>query len=1147
MKNQHRLRLSSLALGIAIALGTVPAMAQNTTSAIGGRVTSTEGKAVSGATVKILHVESGSTSDAVTDGEGRYSARGLRVGGPYTVTITKGGVTQKRENVYLQLAETASVDVKIGDAVQAVDKIVVTGSALASDKFSPTAMGATTSLGRQELDAYASIQRNLQDYARNDARVSQTDKERGEISVGGQNSRYNKITVDGVNINDSFGLESNNLPTLKQPISIDAIQSVQVNVSNYDVTQTGYTGGGINAVTKQGTNDFHGTLSVVGRNEKYVGQKYTRNTDAYTDPAPLKDSTIGATIGGPILKDKLFFFAGYEQFKSARTAPDFGPLGSSAANVIGVTSSAISSAQSLAQSAYGLNIGTLSLAAQDVVVKDALLKLDWNISKNHRANVRYTKTEQTEPLFPNFFATPSTALSLNSNWYTQEKAIETVVAQWFADWTPNFFTEAKASQRDYNSVPKNNVSQPQVTLSFTGALPVGTPASVVTGTRNLVFGTERSRHTNVLDTKTFDAYFGGTYTTGAHEIKFATDFQDNKIYNAFLQDTKGNYTFSCQNSSATYTYTFGAITCGTATAEQVQAAVLENFQRGRPSTYAVQVPVNAGGSLNDGIATFNIRNTGFALQDSYTATPNLTLLFGMRVDTTGVPQTPLRNTAAAAPLIAGSISGLNVTRQTGGFGLDNTQTIDGQNLFQPRFGFNYTFDSKKPMQIRGGAGLFQGAAATVWLSNAFSNTGVATRIVGCGGAFAACPVTGGIFSANPDNQQTNFAGAAPAANVDFIQNNLGQPSVWKANLAWEAELPWYGVVAGLEYIYTQVETGLTYQHLNLGAPVRTGLDGRQFYYTPAALDPACWTAGGARITTGNCSTGRTRALSNAGFNNVLLLARTREGGGNAATASLSGQLFKQLGWSLAYTYTEAKEVSGLTSSVSNSNFNARAALNPNDQAASNSAYLVKDRINGTLNWSKAFFPGFKTTLGVFYEGRSGKPYSWTFTNDANGDGVGGNDLMYIPKAPGSGEVVFLGDTATDKTNENRFWNIVNANGALRQAAGNTVKRNDSFSPWSNSIDMRVSQEVPSFFKGHKAVFALDILNFGNLLNKRWGRIDEIAFSGNGGQVRNFVNFVGLDAQGRYQYSVSPAASDFVTRNLRNESQWQMQATFKYEF
>src|SRR5258706_11313693 len=214
MKN-NRIRLSQLAISLAIALSTLPALAQNTTSAVGGRVTNSEGKAVSGAQVTILHVDSGSVSNTVTDADGRYSARGLRAGGPYTITITKDGVTEKLEGVTLTLAETNAVDAKLGTAK--LEVLQVTGRNLASDKFNPNAMGTGTNIGRAEIDTYASIQRNLQDYARIDPRAAQPDKERGEITVSGQNTRYNKTTIDGVNIRPTFALEANPLPPRKQP------------------------------------------------------------------------------------------------------------------------------------------------------------------------------------------------------------------------------------------------------------------------------------------------------------------------------------------------------------------------------------------------------------------------------------------------------------------------------------------------------------------------------------------------------------------------------------------------------------------------------------------------------------------------------------------------------------------------------------------------------------------------------------------------------------------------------------------------------------------------------------------------------------------------------------------------------------------
>ncbi len=1152
MTNRNRARLSKLSLGLAIALAAAPAFAQNTTAAVGGRILSGDDQPVAGAQVTILHAPSGTVSNAVSGADGRYAARGLRVGGPYTITIVKDGVTEVREGVYLQLAGTTSVDATLGQATATLEAVEVTGTATTSEVFSATNMGAGTSISREQLDGLASIQRNLQDYARTDPRFAQTDKERGEISAGGQNTRFNSITIDGVATNDTFGLEANNLPTAKQPISIDAIESVQVNISNYDVTQKGYTGANINAVTKSGTNEFHGSVYYVYRDDNGAGDRFNRTNGLYFDPPAFEEDTKGFTFGGPLIQDRLFFFASYEELTSSRNALTFGPLGSSLTNVA-VTPASIAAAQGIASGTWGFDAGGVDATASELGVEDSLIKLDWNISENHRASLRWSKTEQVDPLFPTNF---DNAISLSSHWYDQGKTIETYVGELFSDWTEDFSTEFKVSYRDYQSTPDNNSRLPQIRVNFARPLPAGSPA-VANTSAGLVFGTERSRHLNDLATETWNYYAGANWFLGDHEVKFGLDYDDNDVYNAFLQDTNGNYTFACINSTPTFTYTdpllAGGVNCNTGTRAQNEAAALENFRRGRPTSYSVQIAA-PGYTLADGIANWDYQNLGFFVQDTWAVNYNLTLMAGFRVDRKGMGSSPTLNVAAAAPTVNGTITGNTtpyvgvVTRATGGFGIRNDVTLDGESLFQPRVGFNYTFDADRPTQIRGGVGLFEGAAANVWLSNPYSNTGLATRTIGCGiSGFAACPGTDGLFNPNPDAQPTGFAGAIPAANVDFLSNDLEQPSVWKANLAFEHELPWGGMVFSAEYIKTKVESGIYYRHLNIGNPTAFGTDGRSLYWTPQGLNTACWNDSGSAITNGACTGHRSRALNNASFNNVLLAERTTKGGGDNLSVTLSGAFADEWTWSVGYSYTEATEVSPLTSSVANSNWNSVSVFNTNEEVEANSAYLIKDRFIAQLNWSRAFFGDYKTRVGVFYEGRSGKPYSWTYDNDLNGDG-NFNDLMYIPTAFGSGEVVFrdTNGSGSGLDEETRFWEYVNANG-LNRFAGGVVERNSSFAEWTNTFDVRISQELPGFFEGNKTVVSLDILNFGNLLNKKWGRIDEVPFQSQGGLSRSFVESLGLTADGRYVYGVNTFIEDYVTRQTRGESQWAAQFTIRYEF
>ncbi|OYU26800.1 MAG: Oar protein [Burkholderiales bacterium PBB2] len=1124
MSSRHWSDFSRTALSVAVAIvAAAPAMAQNTTSAVAGRVTSADGKALAGVAVSIRHEESGSVNNVITDAEGRYSARGLRVGGPYTISISKGSDKDLRQGVYLALAESLNLDFTLGGNV--LSTVVVSGSSAANNKFSNSTMGSGTSVSRKELDAFASISRSLSDYARNDPRLSQTDKGSGEISAAGQNARFNSITVDGVRVNDTFGLESNGLPTLKQPISVDAIQAVQVNISNYDVTQQGYTGANINAVTKSGTNEFAGSVYYVFRNDKTSGDRYTLANKAYARPGPFTEDLKGFTLGGPIIKDTLFFFASYEELKSSRTAPSFGPVGSSQANV-GITTDQIAAAQALAKDVYNMDIGSLAVPSGiKLVAKDTLLKLDWNISEKHKANLRYTKSEESNPIFPNL---NSTTLSLSSHWYKQDKTLETVVGQWFADWTDNFSTELKLSQRDYKSDPVNASDLPQVSLTWTTPAPAGT----ATGNRTLRFGTEASRHFNSLQTKTFDAFFAGTLALDKHEIKAGADLQRNEIFNAFLQNTKGTYTYSGNDPVALW-------------------------KANTVTGYTVQLPL-AGSVLQDGAADWKLTNVGLFLQDTWTVSKQLTLTGGVRIDTMSTNDRPKANAKASGPVVAGNVA--TNTRQTGGFGYDNTNTLDGEKLIQPRFGFNYALDpvDKRKSQVRGGVGLFMGSAASVWLTNPFQNNGAATANFNCGNG--ATPCSSIKFTPNTASQPT-VDGTPPAALVDFVAPGVGQPSVWKSNIAFDTELPWHGLVAGAELLNTRVDNGLYYKFLNFGPVMSTSpIDGREMYYNAAGRSPLCY-AGGNDSSPSNC--GRlTRALNNNAFTNVTVVEKTKKGGGNALTLSLSLPNTQGFGWGVAYTRTSATEVSPLTSSTANSNFINRAVFNPNEEVAANSATLVRNRFNAQASWSKAFIGSYKTTVGLVYEGREGRPYSWTFNNDMNGDGVAGNDLLYIPKAPGSGEVLFRlpvsGSTianqaaldayqkSTAAAAEAKFWTIVESESGLRNAKGGVTGRNSSFSKFTNSLDVRVSQELPGLFGKNKGVVTLDILNFTNLLNKRWGRIDEIGF-GTGGNVRNFVNFAGIDpATGKMIYSVNDP-TDYTTKQTRGESAWAAQVTLKYEF
>lgn len=1077
MIDRSKIRVSRLTLGLLAALAAAPAFAQSTSASLGGRVVADDGQPVANAEVVIVHAPSGTVSRTTTDSSGRYVSRGLRVGGPYTITVQAPGFqSTAQEDVYAQLAETATVNVSLAtDTATTLEAVTVVGTRV-SDIFGTDRVGAGTNVNQQQLNALPSIGRNIQDYARLDPRISQTDKQRGEISVGGQNTRFNAIRIDGVSTNDPFGLEANNLPTLRQPVSIDAIEEVQISVAEYDVTITGATGGVINAVTKSGTNEFSGSLYGVYRDNSFL----RKNTNGDRFGGFKDEQTLGFTLGGPLVKDRLFFFVNYEDFTRRAPGPSFGPVGSGASNIVNITNEQLAEIQSIAQG-WGFDAGTLNVPANlETTVEEYAIKLDWNITDDHRASLRYSNTEQVDAVLPGF---GGTSLSFNSYWYDQVKTFESVVAQVYSDWSQNFSTEFKVSHRTYDSVAEPFSRLPSIRVNTAGSTGVN-------------LGTERFRHYNVLETEELSVFGAGNLYFGDHELKFGFDYSSNDIFNLFGRDQFGVYTFSS----------------------------IEDFRNGLPSSYDSRRAVD--GNVNSVAADWTLDNWGFFLQDTWNVNYNLTLIAGLRVD---------------IPKVSDEIPFNPLIQEL--YGLDNTGTIDGNRLVQPRFGFNYTFDSDRPTQLRGGVGLFQGAAANVWLSNPFSNTGQNFFVYSDfgGNNFASrqqCEAgltqPGELcFTANPDNQPVTPG--SPRQAVDIVDSDLKQPSVWKANLAFEHELPWWGIVGAAEVVLTKTREGIFYERLDLGDPTLQGQDGRMLYWNQAGYDQNNW------ATNGNIIGGRgvnNRANRDSRIDTVTYARPTSKGGGQQMTLSLTKPQVDDWFWQVAYTYTDATEVNPLTSSQATSNWNSRQHFQANEETAGRTNYAIKDRFSAAVSYGREFFGNNRTEFAMFYEGRSGKPYSWTFRNDINGDGVANNDLFYVPAAPG--DVIFR-----SAEQERAFFQFMSENPGLARYAGRVVDANSERGSWVNQFDIRITQQLPGFFAGHKSELWLDVMNVGNLINKDWGQIYEIGFPSS----RRVANFQGIDeATGKYIYSFDPNQVDGeIMRDNVGESRWSAQVGFRYRF
>ena len=1075
MTHPSRVRLSKLTMGLLLVLASAPVFAQSTSAGLGGQVVGADGQPVVGAEVTIVHAESGTVSRVTTDASGRYNARGLRVGGPYTVTINKAGAgTRSQDDIYLPLNQVATVNAQLNNDVTTLGSVKAVGTMGGSEIFSADKMGTGTNVTRETIEALPSANRNIQDYIRLDPRIAQTSKADGAISAGGQNTRYNAIRIDGINASDPFGLESNNLPTERQPVSMDAIEEITIDLANYDTTISGGTGAVINAVTKSGTNEYHGTVYYTYRDKEMVRTRLVGDREDFN--GFNDEQTYGMTFGGPIIKDKLFFFANYEKYE--RGAPGVTTRSTPLDRTI--SGNDIIKVQNR-MNALGYDIGGLTAQDSKTEIEEYALKLDWNISDDHRAALRYNKMEQSVMRFPGL---GNSSVSLSSYWYAQPKTYETWMVELFSDWSENLSTEFKVAQKDYTATREPVIKMPQVSINF--------------GTDRLLFGTEQNSHVNIVDSSELSAFGAATWYAGDHTVKFGFDYSDNDLMNFYGRNLNGVYEFSS----------------------------LEDFEANKPSRYIRRAPT-ANGTIDDIPATFTLKNTGLFLQDTWAINYNLSLMAGVRVDIPDFSDQRLYN-----------------PRVEEMYGYDNTTLVDSK-LIQPRIGFNYTFDTDRATQLRGGVGLFGGAAPNVWLAGAYQNTGLnyieydERNPVG--------------FNPSADNPYTPAGGPRTGRqNVDLIAPGTKLPSVWKTNLAIDHELPWYGIVASSELLFTKVNDGIYFERLDLQnaqgvAATASGQDGRALHWNPAGYDARnVYIDNNGRfqgITDGRNKAGN-RANRPSWVGDVMLLRNTDKGSSSQATFSLSKPMAENWGWTLGYTFTQAKEVSPLTSSQNTSNWGNTLIYNANENVAYDSRYAIKDRVTGVVEWKHNFFGDNATRVGMFYEGRSGRPYSYIYYNDANGDGANSNDLFYVPAGPG--DVKWTGGLAMEQA----FFNWMEESAPeLQGHRGSVAPANGFRAGWTNSFDVRVSQELPSFFKGHKAEIALDVMNVGNLLNKDWGLIEDYGFY----STRRVVNYSGIDpVTGKYIYHFSGSDNAQIQENNNDKgntavSRWSMMLSFKYKF
>ncbi|MDK1287824.1 TonB-dependent receptor [Pseudoalteromonas umbrosa] len=648
MKTQ--LRKTALSLAVIAGIGASgAAFANETASSVRGQITGPQGNPAAGTTITIMHLPTGTTKVSTVNDAGYFSAKGLRVGGPYQIIVDSNKFEdQLLENVYLSLGEAYPVNVQLQPKSD-IEQIVVTGRPI-SQMSGGTGPAATFTL--EDLQEAPAINRDLKDIVRADPRVY-VDESRGAIQCGGGNPRFNSLTLDGVRMNDNFGLSSTGYPTVRAPFSFDSIEQVAVELAPFDVQYGGFTSCNINAVTKSGSNEIHGGLFYDYTNDSLKGDKI--EGEEY-DAGNFTEKRYGFNVGAPLIKDKLFIFTSYEKLEGVEQF-NYSALGKT------VTSDDVQRITEIAKSKYNYDAGSM-VPSMPVDDEKLLVKIDWNINDDHRANIVYNYNDGFELSQSD---ESGGQLPLSSHYYERGAEFTSIVASVYSDWNDQFSTEVRVGKSDLDA-RQNSLDA----ASGFGEFQIETEND---GT--VYFGPDDSRHANDLDWDNFTVKLSGTYYFDEHTVTAGYEYEDLNVFNLFMQHVQGEFRFKS----------------------------IDDFEKGLADRVYYN---NAAGTnnQNDVAAEFSYQQHTFYIQDEY-ALPMIdaTLTFGLRYDKYTSDDSPTANQ--------------NFENR---YGFLNTKNMDGIDLLQPRVGFNWYVDDA--LELRGGLGLYSGGNPNVWVSNAYSNDGV---------------------------------------------------------------------------------------------------------------------------------------------------------------------------------------------------------------------------------------------------------------------------------------------------------------------------------------------------------------------------------------------------------------------------------------
>ncbi|HXY69060.1 MAG TPA: carboxypeptidase regulatory-like domain-containing protein [Gemmatimonadales bacterium] len=1114
-----------LLFALAVVAGTTALRAQGvTTSAMTGVVSDSSGVPLVGAHVVAVHGPSGTSYVGSSGSDGRFTLPGMRVGGPYSVRVAYVGYRQQvQDRIYLQLGVTADLHFMLTPVSVEIEPITVTGQA--DPIFSSARTGSATAVPTAAIQQLPTVTRRVEDLLR---LTPQYENGTNGYSFAGQNNLLNNMTIDGSYFNNSFGLAGEPGDRTGVPaVSLDALEQVEVNVAPYDVRQGNFVGAGVNMVTKSGTNQFTGSLYYGWRSNTNVGTQAGANT---FNPGTFKFHNIGVNLGGPIIPNRLFFFASYEN--DAQTTPATTFTANTGSQTVGgtvtrVLASDLDSISSFMQHSFNFNPGAYQGYSFQIPSTRFLTRLDLNVNEHNKISVRYNLLNSQSPILMSNSASlgvggvRSNVNSLNfqgSNYAILEN-IRSIVGEW------NSTIGAKMSNNFIIGYTQSDESRSNTSPPWFPLIEI-----LNGGTAYTALGFEPFTPDNTLKYHSFQLQDNYNFYLRNHTVTFGVSYEKYHSLNIFFPGAQSVYVY---NSLADfYTDLNGYLANPNRTTSPV---TLNTFQYRYANIPGQSVPVQP----------LDVQYAGVYAQDQWRPTTNMTVTAGLRVDAPWFGNTAYDNAQADTMhfrLGFGCVT-TSTTCPTTQYNTGKLPSVKPE--LSPRLGLNYDVGGRHTTQLRGGTGLFAGRPAYVWISNQIGNTGVLTGFIQQKGTVNY------PFNPNPYHYAPASVTGGPAASYELALTdpNFKFPQVWRTNFGVDQRLPWFGLTASAEYLYTRDVNGIAYQNVNLPAADTTfqGLDHRPRWLNTATSPHAnqLYTAVSADAT----------VLTNEGIGYSSVLTFTLE-------RPVTTGLYAKVGYSYGVSRNTVDPGSIAFGSWS---ANAQSA-DPNNPGAGYSGNMQKNRFFAALTYSQNFIGKLvgapwvgNTAVSVYFDGHTNGNTSYVFAGDMNGDGVRGNDLIWIPTRDTS-QMNFVpltvgsGASAVTYTRQQQqaAWEaFIDQDAYLSSHRGQYAQRNAVFLPMVWRADVSISQDIGRALAGQVSRFQIriDILNFTNWLNHNWGlgQIPTLPSAGTG-TVAPLV-FVGTDANGAPTYRLENIGTSLISHSFQQSvttnDVWRMNLGVRY--